>query len=244
MAIARSKAKSLCTITELALVDASSPKSIGQLSSAQLRQKVSRARKLVDKWRGQTESQRRIAKSKPVSRSTLPAGRSAEKAQLFAEVLKRFETQLAKTEDQSTTVSVARKESPRKVRNRQHRATRASVRGDLAQSRLELSAKKKTNRRKPAKAVSAANASVAKEAGATAPAKPLTKRSRASRTPAASAKTPATTTRESQAIVPVGKQRQATTHAKQNRLQAAGIKRIQKHASARNKRNQAKRDSR
>ncbi len=244
MAITRSKAKSLCTVTELALVDASGPKSIGQLSSAQLRQKVSRARKLIDKWRGQTESQRRIAKSKPASRPTPAARRSAEKAQLFAEVLKRFETQLAKTEDQQATASATRKESPRKVRNRQHRATRASVRGDLAQSRLELSAKKKASRRKPAKAVPAASASAAKETEAAAPAKPLTKRSRASRVSVASAKTPAITTREPQAIVPVGKQRQAATRAKQNRLQAAGIKRIQKHASARNKRNQAKRDSR
>jgi hypothetical protein len=41
-----------------------------------------------------------------------------------------------------------------------------------------------------------------------------------------------------------GRQRRARTAAKQDRLKVAGIKRVQKHISAANKRRQAKRDAR
>jgi hypothetical protein len=87
MAIDRNKAKSLCTATELALVNLSGPRSIAQLSGAQLRQKVSRSRKLVDKWRDQSQRQRRDAQAKTGSRETSAAGPSAEKAKLLAAVL-------------------------------------------------------------------------------------------------------------------------------------------------------------
>ena len=240
MAIIRSKAKALCTAAELALVDASGPKSIGELSGAQLRQKVGRARKLADKWRDQAESQRRTAPAKAGGRQTDAAARSAEKAQLFTEVLQRFEARLAKTEVQSATSGSSRKESSKKVRNRQHRATRATVRGDLAESRLELAAKKSA-RPKPVKKSGAASAPPAAEAEVAAPPKVPGKRKpaiiKSKKAPVGSASAPETRATN-------GKQLAVATRAKQKRLQAAGIKRMQKHASARNKRNQAKRDSR
>src|SRR5579871_2469298 len=94
MAISRLKAKSLCTAAELALVDASSPKRIGVLSAAQLRQKILRARRSLDKWRDNTKNQRRAAQEKLSSHDTATVARSAEKSAIFAEVLQRFEKQL------------------------------------------------------------------------------------------------------------------------------------------------------
>jgi hypothetical protein len=146
----------------------------------------------------------------------------------------------------ASTAKAKRKESPRKTRNRQHRATRAMVRGDLAESWRELS-KKKVAKRKPAGKAAATRVDVAAEVPVATPTKAPAKKGRAkggAPIKASAAKAFGASSGESQPIISKGKQRRATTAAKQSRLQAAGIKRMQKHASARNKRNQAKRDSR
>ena len=82
MAISMSQAKSLCNASELALVAASSRSQLSSLTASQLRQKVTRARNLRDKWRDQFERQRRAAQSKQAARQTSASARSAKKAQL------------------------------------------------------------------------------------------------------------------------------------------------------------------
>ena len=147
MKLSRSRVKSLCTSTELDLVDLSGPKNILALSATQLRHKVTRARSLRDKWQDQAKKQRRAVQSMTGGRDASTAASSESKAELFAEVLRRFESQLAKAEGNGTTS--AKKKSTRKARSQQHRATRASVRDDLTQTRLEIAAKKRA--RRPAK---------------------------------------------------------------------------------------------
>src|SRR5262245_26809467 len=100
MAVSLSKAKSLCTASELALVAASGKARIGTLSTPQLRLKVTQARKLRDKWRDQAAKQTRAAQAKMRGRLATASARSGEKAELFAEVLGRFDAELAKPKNE------------------------------------------------------------------------------------------------------------------------------------------------
>ena len=96
MAISMGRAKALCTATELDVVRASTQQEIGKLTAARLRQKETQARKLRDKWRDQAASQKRSTQAKIGSRDADYNKNSAEKAELFDEVLSRFSAQLAK----------------------------------------------------------------------------------------------------------------------------------------------------
>jgi hypothetical protein len=146
MKLSRSKVKSLCNENELDLVDLSGPKNILTLSGAKLRLKVTRARKLRDKWQGQAQSQLRAKQQTKGGRSPSTDANSDAKAELFAEVLRRFEAQLAKHGDSVKAVSAPHKKATSKARGQTHRATRAAVRDDLKQSRLEIAAKKRARR--------------------------------------------------------------------------------------------------
>ena len=70
MAISMGRAKTLCSASELALVQASTRQELGRHSAARLRQKETRARKLRDKWRDQATSQKRAAQAKAGTRLT------------------------------------------------------------------------------------------------------------------------------------------------------------------------------
>jgi hypothetical protein len=269
MAISASKAKAVCNKSELALVNASGKSQIGGLTQAQLLQKIARARKLRDKWRDQAARQRRDQQGRPNTGLTQANARTTEKAQLFAEVLERFEAQLGKMGGDRAGGAGGRPRATRKLRSRLHRAERAEVREELDQTRRELAAANKT----PAKSGGATDRSKAKSASdksagdeRTLAATPVKTKGK-SRTsspervavfPAAPAKKPRASRPASRvavaeltepAAVPglrITKRQQlkVATKAKQNRLQAAGVVRVQKHASARTKRRQARRDSR
>jgi hypothetical protein len=97
MAISRSSAARLCTAQELELVEASHPSTAKHLSPARLRQKVSRSRKLRDKYRDLSKRQRLEARGKRDPRSARPARgheNTDRKVRLFQETLERFETAL------------------------------------------------------------------------------------------------------------------------------------------------------
>lgn len=252
MAISVAQAKSLCNATELALVKASTRTEIGQLSAAQLRQKIARARKLRDKWRDQAERQRRATQTAQRARQTDANARSAEKATLFAEVLGRFETQLTKLEAKGATGGSAPKRLAPRARSATHRATRAVVRDSLKEIKLGLRKPKKTS--KPKAAPPAPVAATEPPANSETTSRKLTppKPTRSKKAPAIRDKqaTGAGMTALASAAAVQGlrvtksKQRRAATAAKHNRLIASGIVRIQKNASSRNKRSQGKRDSR
>jgi hypothetical protein len=102
MTIPRNTAQRLCTAAEFELVEASYPASAKQLSPARLRQKVQRARKLRDKYRDLAKRQRLEMRGKREASSRRPAQgheNTDRKAELFQEVLDRFETQLSRTGD-------------------------------------------------------------------------------------------------------------------------------------------------
>jgi hypothetical protein len=108
MTLSRSSAARLCTAQELELVEASHPSRAKQLSPARLRQKVSRSRKLRDKYRDLAKRQRLEARGKRDPRSARPARgheNTDRKVRLFQETIERFETALkyaSKREAQAT----------------------------------------------------------------------------------------------------------------------------------------------
>lgn len=249
MAISIARAKALCSGAELALVKASSKQEIGTHTAARLKQKQARARKLRDKWRDQVAAQKRQGKAGAAGAADNK--NSAEKAALFDEVVARFTAQLEKAEGEGKTPGpMGRRRSTKTTRSKTHRASRAEVRGELADAKRELKAKpKKQAKPAKAKAIVVAEPAVSEPAaaavstiskGADTPPKP-----KRSRVPVAAGASAIVAGREAQGlrVTKLG-QIKANASAKQNRLKASGMIRIQKNRSAANKRSQGRRDSR
>ncbi|HRQ74949.1 MAG TPA: hypothetical protein PK098_03425 [Phycisphaerales bacterium] len=101
MAISTQKAKTLCTASEFQLVQASSPTALKGRTAAQIKSKLDRARKLRNKFRDLAKKQAGEARGKraPTGRTAAKGNeRTVEKAELFQEVLDRFEQALAAAE--------------------------------------------------------------------------------------------------------------------------------------------------
>ncbi len=242
MAISSSKAKAVCSDSEWSLVVSSGKAQIKLLSAPQLRQKKERARKLRDKWRDQAQKQRRAAQAKKGARQTSSSARSDEKAELFQEVLSRFEAELAKPKSDRTAATRPRKLSPLKTRVKTHRAVRAEVRDELRETRREISVGKRSRRTATAAKAMPAAPSAAAETKSTASVD--SSRSKPPTAIVTESKAARSTSAPKGLQVTKRKQRRASTQAKQDRLKAAGVVRIQKHISAQNRRRQAKRDAR
>jgi hypothetical protein len=253
MAFTLTQAKPLCNSSELSLVKASTRTEIGKLSVVQVRQKVDRARKLRDKWRDQSRDQRRATQSAQRSRQTDANARSAEKAELFGEVLARFEAQLAKLESKGEQSRPAPKRLPKRARSAKHRSDRADVRAELKEERAAMGGRKKPKPPKPTKSkppVAPPPQSDVEEAESaeapTAPARPPKRKAGQGKLAASGVGMSALeSARAVQGLrVTKGKQLRAKAAAKKSRLQASGLLRIQKNTSAMNKRRQGKRDAR
>lgn len=257
MAFTAAEAKALCTAVELTLVKASLRNEIGKFSVVQIRQKVDRTRKLRDKWRDQAKKQRRATQTSQRSRETGANARSAEKSELFGEVLARFEVQLASLEAKGQASRPAPKRLPTRARSAKHRAERADIRAELKEERLALAGRKKpkvakVTKKKPVDAAAlplevkpdaAAPQTASKRAPK--PTIPAAKAGRGKRAHAGTGMTALESARELQGLrVTKGKQLRAGAAAKKSRLQASGLMRVQNNASARNRRSQGKRDAR
>ena len=112
------RARQLCTQAELALVASARPQELRSLTPKRLDGKIARARGLRDKFRDKASQQAREARGKAAPRRTRRARgnvRTVEKAELFGEVLRRFEVQASKLDQNSesrasprTTLGTAR----------------------------------------------------------------------------------------------------------------------------------------
>jgi hypothetical protein len=95
MAISLERARKLCTQAEFELVESSVGRNARELSPARLKQKIDRTRKLRDKYRDLSKRQRLEARGKKAPSGSRPAkgqDNTERKAQLFQEVLDRFES--------------------------------------------------------------------------------------------------------------------------------------------------------
>lgn len=101
MAYTLTQARGLLTAAELSLFDQSRAAPIKDLSLARLRGKVTRARALRDKYRDLYRRQTVATRGAAARKRTAVGGdnkRTGRKAEVFAEVLERFETRLTLVE--------------------------------------------------------------------------------------------------------------------------------------------------
>jgi hypothetical protein len=246
MAISMVRAKALCSASELALVKASTRQEIGGHTAAQLRLKESRSRKLRDKWCDLAKSQKRSTQAKVGSRDADYNKNSAEKAALFDEVLGRFSAQLAKQEAAGKTPGPVGRQRPTKTaRSRTHRAARAETRSELAEAKSTLKTAAPASVKKPKPAAPKIKAAAEPAATVMAPAVEPKRKSKRPQ-PAVGVHTTALEAGRKAQGLRITKQTQlaARTAAKQDRMKASGLVRIQKNRSAANKRSQGRRDSR
>jgi hypothetical protein len=126
------KARLLCTRQELALVLSARAQELRALTPRRLRTKMTLARGLRNKFRDLSERQAREARGKAPPRGARPArgnARTVEKADLFSEVLRRFEARAAKLDQQapdSASVAIARRR-PRSPSRSQRQKMDAAV---------------------------------------------------------------------------------------------------------------------
>ena len=250
MTITIAKARSLCTKPELDLVTASSRKNLPTHSAARLKQKVARARKLRDKWLDQAHQQRRAKQAAEQARGTSAAARSEQKAELFAEVLDRFEKQLEKVEKAGATGGVPKRRTPpRRARAVEHREARAATREAMQTEQEAITTERGAGPEAP-ETPAAEPCPRRKCAGKKAAKKAVKKSAKKARKAVRARKKKAAAmgaATEAAAPKPAAvkkKTLRAATAAKQTRVTQSGSVRVQKHVSARGRRNQARRDSR
>jgi hypothetical protein len=150
------RARQLCTQAELALVTSARPQELRSLTPKRLGGKIARARGLRDKFRDKASQQAREARGKIAPRRTRPArgnARTVEKAALFGEVLRRFEVQASKLDqdggseaslrtDRGSGAGVRAGASARASTARRVRATRSPDRRRQRKSDATLAARK------------------------------------------------------------------------------------------------------
>lgn len=243
MSIPLSRVKSLCTQTELALVQASRAPQLNRLSLPEARELATRARRMFDKAQGLGRQQGRQQAKRGVGQ---PGTATAIKEQIFRDALDALERQVQTLQESGATAAAApaAKKKVKSQRTAQHRASRATVRKGLSELKEELAESAAARRPQPAAksaAAPAAPASVAAETSAAAPARrpgkqPAAGKSSSKRGLGAPAGGRAADAR---------KQLKANTAAKKTRISMSGLTtRVRGHVSARGKRSQARRDKR
>jgi len=121
--------KSLCTAAELKLLQMSVGAPLKRQSAADLVRTLSLLRGARDKWRTQTTTQRRRARSTRGGNAMLTAGRSEEKTLAFAEAIVRVERQIERL-----GAPAVRRSGPAvapRQRAKEHRQERATTRSSL-----------------------------------------------------------------------------------------------------------------
>lgn len=262
MAITMQRAKTLCTSSEFELVKASGAKEIGSLTPARLRQKVSRARKLRDKYRSLASRQTGEMRGKRAPRSGRPAAdnRNTEaKAELFQETLDRFEQALAASADApagtpahkkvtrrrsatAATDAAPAKKTSKKVRKGASKKTAKTARKKVGKKVGKKAGKKAGRKKATARKATGAAAlrSSAGSAGKKASRKKGAKRALPGQNPLKAEPAP-------QAAVESGRKKTAKRSRaarKDKHFAESGIAKNVRGVAGKTRRNQAKRDSR
>lgn len=257
MTVSLQQARKICNSIELALVVDSTPKQIKNFDAKQLNSKVTRARALRDKWRGQAEKLVRITKKESQAKLDSDNARTELKSQLFSETLDRLSKRLETLEAKEirSVNAAAQKKTP--TIKAQHRAQRADVRTVLADAKDQMNVAASEKQIPATKSALTKSASKTDEPSAAKPKKATAKKVVRSAIQAAETTTaisnPSTSLTTTPKL-PAKKKKTASSVATKSsvRVQAAakssaiargGVKPIRAHASATGKRNQARRDS-
>jgi len=135
-------ARELCTKAELEFYQQSRGRELTSQDAATLQKNRVRARELRDKWRDQSTRQRRALQQSKGTRVVAKTDRSTQKAQLFQEMLKRFEARIAtvRESDQQAKAGKPVKRKTSATRAAKHREERAEVRKGLKEKKKRITA--------------------------------------------------------------------------------------------------------
>lgn len=154
--IRTAEAKQLCTKAELDVYTASLSRSIKKLSEKELKGGVTRSRRARDKYRSLAERQKRESRGKQGAKGKCVAKgseRTFRKADLFGQVLSRYETQIA-------SVTGTGKQSPAASKTTAKSADKKKVTSKKKAAKKKSTAKKASKKKTaPKKAASKKKAS-------------------------------------------------------------------------------------
>ena len=239
-------AQSLCTVTELRLINSSHGPALEKLDQTGLKKKIILAREQRDKWKDLFTRQRREVQKKEAARVNDKNERTLEKSNLFANALARFEEQLKKLAANPSTAASVKKSAPatpsKAQRVRTQRVVRARTKEQL-KDLLPASPKKAVVAKAVTSPVPAAPAKKleAKATKATALPKKAVVPKKAVKKPVGAPSTLVKPKGPKSAAAPT---KSASVAAKQTRIKMSGKDtRVKGHTSASGKRNQARRDT-
>jgi hypothetical protein len=260
MSVPHAKVKSVCTAAEVDLVKSSRGAELKKLTLVEARQHAKRARNLLEK-------SQKLGRTQARPNAKISVGATPERTQLkeeiFRDALVAFEVQAERLETAGASSKVP-KQTTKAKRASGHRADRAVVRSELTEEKRTIN-KKKAAKKKVAKKKTAkkpAPAEVIAPAAESTKGKKATKKKVAKRVvkkKVAKKKTTKKTTAKEANIAVTSKRKakgsaglhvdnlsqlEVQAAAKQNRLDKSGVtSRVQGHVAARNRRNQARRQS-
>jgi hypothetical protein len=126
----KTAARKLTTKAEMALLETSFPPALKDITPGRLKQKISRSRKLQDKYRDLAQQQRGEARGKRKAKSTRPAkgnDNTVTKQEIFSEALARFEAQLEKLEAKAAKELARKEKAAAKVAAKAAKAAKTTV---------------------------------------------------------------------------------------------------------------------
>lgn len=147
MAHTKSAARKLASTAELTLLEFSFPPALKDITPGRLKQKITRARTLRDKYTDLAQQQRGEARGKRKAKGTQPAQGNANtvaKHEMFDEALTRFEAQLEKLEAKAAK-ELARKEATA-TKRAQKTARKTGVVAKRAAGKSRATARKAVSR--------------------------------------------------------------------------------------------------
>jgi len=117
MAVSKTVAQELCTKLEFAVVEASFPQAIKELTVAKLKLKAGSSKKHLDKWKDLQKKQERELSIKKKAGEKVPLApieRTKKKVQLFTETSERFNKQIKLLEEKAKKAAAADKKAAAK----------------------------------------------------------------------------------------------------------------------------------
>ncbi len=147
------RARKLCTKTEFSLYEGSLARAVKDLTPAEIRKRVTKARTLRNKYRSEADRQDRESRGRTTPKRTRAAkgsDKTREKQQLFQEVLDRYQEALGRGRDAKKKAPARKKASRKKTTKK---ATSKITKKKVRKKTVRKAAAKKGSKKKatPAK---------------------------------------------------------------------------------------------
>ncbi|WP_187775605.1 hypothetical protein [Luteimonas suaedae] len=174
MAITRAKATGLLNKTEMGLYDDSRANALRRLGEAELGRRIERTRKARDRARDLVQRQKLAARGRTGGKRSPGAAdnqRSKDKAELLADILKRFEAQLKQARTAGAAAARAGKTPAKRAAGKKTPAKAPAKRAPTRPAAKKTAAKKTATKKTAAKKTATKKAAGKATKGTTKPAK-------------------------------------------------------------------------